>query len=56
MNKAPIWIGMFVCSSLGGWIPILFGAGTISIASIVGSIVGGIGGIYLGYQVSRRFF
>jgi outer membrane lipoprotein SlyB len=56
MNKTPIWIGMIAGSFLGGWIVTLFGAGSISFASIMGSVVGGIGGIYLGYQVSRRFF
>ncbi len=56
MSKKPIWIGMVAGSLFGGWVVTLFGAGTISIASIIGSVVGGIGGIYAGYQISRRFF
>jgi len=56
MNRTPIWIGMILGSFLGGLIPTLFGAGSISIASVVGSVVGGFAGIYLGYKISRRYF
>jgi uncharacterized membrane protein YeaQ/YmgE (transglycosylase-associated protein family) len=47
---------MIAGSLLGGWVPTLFGAGAISMASFVGSLVGAAAGIYGGYQVARRFF
>jgi outer membrane lipoprotein SlyB len=55
-TKAPIWVGMVAGSLLGGWIPTLFGAGAISVSAVIGSVVGGLAGIYLGYQVMKRYF
>ena len=56
VSRAPIWVGMIVGSLAGGWLPTLFGADAISFASVIGSTIGGIGGIVLGYVVSRRYF
>ncbi len=54
--KTPIYVGMLVGSLLGGWLPVLFGADAISFASIVGSVVGGLGGIVLAITIIRRYF
>lgn len=46
-------IGVIVGSTIGGYIPALFGASIFSLASVLGSTVGGIIGIYVGYQLSK---
>jgi outer membrane lipoprotein SlyB len=51
--KVLIMIGMVAGSAIGGFIPTLWGAEAFSIASIVGSAVGGLVGIYAGYKLSR---
>lgn len=53
-SKNLIWIGVLVGSTIGGLIPDLWGAGMLSLSSIVFSTVGGIAGIYIGYQLSQR--
>lgn len=43
---------MVIGSSIGGYAPVLLGADMFSLWSIVGSIVGGLLGIYLAYRIS----
>jgi hypothetical protein len=38
-------------SVIGGWLPTLFGAGDLSGWSILGGVIGGIAGIYLGTKL-----
>jgi len=47
-------IGMFLGSSIGGYIPILFGARMLSFSSILFSAIGGIIGIYIAYKFSEN--
>ncbi len=51
--KQLVWIGLFVGSTIGSMIPSLWGAGFLSLSSIVLSAVGGFAGIYAGYKVSK---
>ena len=53
--KSLIWIGVFVGTTIGGFLPTLWGADFLSISSIVWSTVGGIAGIYLGFKLSHGF-
>ena len=53
MQNRLIWFGMFVGSSLGGYLPTLWGAGMFSLSSIGFSAVGGFLGIWLGYRIGR---
>ena len=48
-----IWIGMFVGSIIGGWIPTLWGAGFLSMASLFFSTVGAIVGLVIAYKLSN---
>lgn len=50
--KTFIWAGMIMGSIIGGYIPILFGSSTFSIASVLGNGIGGIIGIWLGYKLA----
>ena len=51
--KTLIWLGMFVGSSLGGWLPTLAGADWLSLWGIAGSVVGGLAGIWAGSKAGR---
>jgi len=52
VNKLLIGIGMFVGSTIGSYVPVLWGGSMLSFISILFSLIGGIVGIWLGYQVS----
>ncbi|MEK7641765.1 MAG: hypothetical protein AAB365_02105 [Patescibacteria group bacterium] len=47
-----IWIGVVVGSAIGGWVPALWGAGAFSLSGIVGSMIGGVLGIYIGFKLA----
>ena len=51
-SKSAIWIGMFIGSSLGGFIPTLWGASFLSLSSVILTAIGGMAGIYLGFKMS----
>jgi hypothetical protein len=48
-----IWIGVFVGSAVGGYVPALWGAGMLSFSSVIGSAIGGVAGIWLGYRLGE---
>jgi hypothetical protein len=48
-----IWIGLIVGSCIGGYVPSLWGADLISISGVIGSAVGGILGIWLGFRIGE---
>ena len=52
-SKSLIWLGMIIGSSIGGFIPALWGADLFSFSSIIFSGIGGILGIWLGFKLSR---
>ncbi|MDD5165576.1 MAG: hypothetical protein PHG25_03540 [Candidatus Pacebacteria bacterium] len=51
--KTLIWIGVFVGSTVGSFIPTLWGDGALSFSSIIGSTVGGVIGILAVFKLSR---
>lgn len=51
-SKPLIWIGLFIGSTIGSFIPDLWGAGILSFSSILLSGIGGILGIYVGFKLS----
>jgi len=53
MNKFIIGIGVFIGSTIGSYIPVLWGGSLLSFASIFFSVIGGIEGILLAYRVSK---
>lgn len=56
MQKLIIIIGMIVGSTIGGYVPLLFGAGIFSVSSIIFGALGGLFGIYIGYKISQNYF
>ena len=53
--KTFIWGGMFVGTGVGGFIPLLWTLNPFSLSSVVLTFVGGILGIWAGYQLGKRF-
>jgi uncharacterized membrane protein YeaQ/YmgE (transglycosylase-associated protein family) len=51
MSKRATMTGMVVGSAVGSWLPSLWGAGFLSLSSIVGSIVGGLLGIWAAFRM-----
>jgi len=52
-RKTMIVLGMIVGSVAGGYAPTLLGAGALSFAPFVGSVVGGILGIWIAYVLTQ---
>jgi hypothetical protein len=50
-RKKLIMMGMVVGSIAGGYLPVLFGLDELMI-SLLGSVIGGIMGIWIGYKFS----
>jgi hypothetical protein len=55
VNKLLIGIGMFLGSTIGSYIPLLWGGSLFSVSSIVFSVIGGILGVLGGYRLSKYF-
>ncbi|NCO23212.1 hypothetical protein GW896_00940 [Candidatus Kuenenbacteria bacterium] len=54
MNSKPlIWIGMFVGSLIGSYVPAIWGAGFFSFSSIIFGAIGGAFGILIGFKLSQ---
>jgi phage tail tape-measure protein len=49
--KGLIYLGIFVGGTIGSYIPVLFGQGIFSAASIIGSAVGSFVGLWAGYKL-----
>ena len=55
MNSRPfVWMGMFLGSLVGGYLPTLWGADVFSMSSIILSTVGALAGIYVGFKISQN--
>lgn len=53
MNKLLIGMGTFLGSTVGGYVPLIWGGSVFSLTSIIFGVIGGFLGIWLGYQVSK---
>ncbi len=52
-RKSMIMFGMIIGSFAGGYMPTLMGAGAFSLTSLLGSVAGGVLGIWLAYKLTR---
>jgi len=50
--KARIWIGVLIGSTIGGFIPELWGADLISYSGVILSGVGAFIGLWIAYKIS----
>jgi outer membrane lipoprotein SlyB len=53
VNRLIIGIGAFLGSTIGGYIPVIWGGSMFSLISIFFGVVGGIAGIIIGYRISK---
>ncbi len=53
LNKLLISIGIFVGSTIGSYIPLLWGGSLFSVVSILFSVTGGIMGILIAYRLLK---
>lgn len=51
--KSCIWGGMFVGSTIGSFVPLLWGGDVLSMSSIVLTAVGGVLGVWGGYSMGK---
>ncbi len=52
-SKRIIWIFTIVGGWLGGYVPLLWGANLFSISGVIFSALGGILGIWVGFNLTR---
>jgi hypothetical protein len=55
MTKKLIILFLFVGSTLGGYLPLLWGESSLSLSSVLLSALGGFLGIYVGYALGKHF-
>jgi uncharacterized membrane protein YoaK (UPF0700 family) len=55
VNKKVLWMCMAVGSTVGGYLPTFFGQGSFSLASIVGSLLGGVAGVFGAARIDADF-
>jgi len=53
-SKLFIWIGMFVGSAIGGYIPTLWGESYFSLSSVILTAVFAVIGIWVGYRLGEN--
>lgn len=53
--KLLVWLGVFIGSMVGGYIPTLWGADSFSLSTIIGSVIGGLIGIWAAYKASQHY-
>jgi hypothetical protein len=55
--KTIVWIGVFVGSTIGSYIPVLlWGAGVFSLSSMLFGGVGAFVGIWVAWTLNQRYF
>ncbi len=52
-DKQLIWLGAFVGSTAGGFLPLLWHASLLSVSGIICSAIGGLLGIWLAWKMTR---
>ncbi len=55
MTKKLIFLFLFLGSTLGGYLPVLWGGSTFFLSSVLLSAIGGGFGTYVGYTVGKNF-
>jgi len=53
MDRRIIWLFLGIGSTIGGYIPSLWGAGIFSFSSLILGALGGFAGIWVGNQISE---
>ena len=48
-----IWGGLFIGSYIGSYIPCLWGSSIFSFSSLIGGLIGSVGGIWIGFKFNQ---
>jgi len=51
MNKSLVMLFMVIGSTIGGYVPVLFGASAFSYTSVISTFIGGVLGIWLAFRM-----
>jgi len=52
-SRRTIFLLMFLCGYIGGYIPVLWGSAGFSFATIFGNAIGALIGIWIGFKLTR---
>jgi len=52
-TKKMCYIGAFIGSAIGGYIPVLWGGEMLSLSGVFFSMIGGVAGIWVGYRIGQ---
>ena len=52
-TKKLCYIGLFVGSTIGGYVPVLWGGEILSLAGVLCTLLGGLLGIWAGYKIGQ---
>ena len=52
--KTLVWLGLGIGSTVGGYVPALWGGDVISFSGLFGSFIGGMVGIWAAYKLNQR--
>ena len=52
-SKSAIYLFMFIGSTIGGFIPMIWGDMSMGMSAVIFGAIGGIGGIYVGYKINH---
>ena len=52
-RKKLVWIGLFIGSTIGGFIPSLWDSSFVSMSGVIGSAIGGFLGIWAGWKLGE---
>jgi hypothetical protein len=55
MNRKVLWMCMAIGSTVGGYLPTLVGQGSFSLASLVGSALGAVAGVFAAARIDADF-
>jgi hypothetical protein len=53
VNRLIIGIGAFLGSTIGGYVPVIWGGSVFSFISILFGVAGGIVGVIIGYRIAK---
>lgn len=51
-RKAIVMLGMGVGSTIGGWLPVLFGVSAFSAIALITTAIGGLAGVWLAFKLT----
>jgi hypothetical protein len=54
-TKSLVWLGLAIGSTVGSFVPMLWGASMFSFSSIIFSGIGGIAGIYIFFKIAQGY-